>query len=25
MGINPGRTHRFYTGKPVIPFGFGLS
>merc|ERR1711988_255796 len=25
MGTNPGRTHRFYTGKPVIPFGFGLS
>jgi len=24
-GTNPGRTHRFYTGKPVIPFGFGLS
>jgi pre-mRNA-splicing factor SYF2/beta-D-xylosidase 4 len=24
-GINPGRTHRFYTGKPVVPFGFGLS
>lgn len=22
---NPGRTHRFYTGKPVLPFGFGLS
>ena len=22
---NPGRTHRFYTGKPTIPFGFGLS
>jgi beta-glucosidase-like glycosyl hydrolase len=21
----PGRTHRFYTGKPVVPFGFGLS
>jgi pre-mRNA-splicing factor SYF2/beta-D-xylosidase 4 len=25
MGTNPGRTHRFYTGKPVVPFGFGLS
>eukprot|EP01047_Picozoa_sp_COSAG01_P107825 COSAG01_NODE_36801_length_512_cov_1.280872_1_plen_90_part_10 len=25
MGTNPGRTHRFYTGKPVMPFGFGLS
>ena len=25
MGTNPGRTYRFYTGKPVIPFGFGLS
>lgn len=24
-GTNPGRTHRFYTGTPVIPFGFGLS
>jgi xylan 1,4-beta-xylosidase len=24
-GINPGRTHRFYTGDPVVPFGFGLS
>eukprot|EP00463_Aulacantha_scolymantha_P002975 TRINITY_DN372_c0_g2_i2.p1 TRINITY_DN372_c0_g2~~TRINITY_DN372_c0_g2_i2.p1 ORF type:complete len:541 (-),score=64.99 TRINITY_DN372_c0_g2_i2:507-2129(-) len=22
---NPGRTHRFYTGSTVIPFGFGLS
>lgn len=22
---NPGRTHRFYTGKATIPFGFGLS
>merc|ERR1719272_1834053 len=22
---NPGRTHRFYTGKPTLPFGFGLS
>jgi beta-glucosidase-like glycosyl hydrolase len=21
----PGRTHRFYTGKAVLPFGFGLS
>ena len=20
MGTNPGRTHRFYTGKAVIPF-----
>jgi beta-D-xylosidase 4 len=25
MGTNPGRTHRFYIGKPVMPFGFGLS
>jgi len=25
MGTNPGRTYRFYTGKPVLPFGFGLS
>jgi hypothetical protein len=24
-GTNPGRTHRFYTGKPVLPFGFGPS
>lgn len=24
-GTNPGRTHRFYTGKAVLPFGFGLS
>ena len=22
---NPGRTYRFYTGTPVLPFGFGLS
>lgn len=25
MGVNPGRTHRFYTGNAVVPFGFGLS
>ena len=25
MGTNPGRTHRFYTGDAVLPFGFGLS
>ena len=25
MGVNPGRTHRFYTGKAVLPFGYGLS
>merc|ERR1719502_46045 len=25
MGTNPGRTHRFYSGKAVVPFGFGLS
>eukprot|EP00418_Pyrodinium_bahamense_P007913 CAMPEP_0179121212 /NCGR_PEP_ID=MMETSP0796-20121207/57152_1 /TAXON_ID=73915 /ORGANISM="Pyrodinium bahamense, Strain pbaha01" /LENGTH=794 /DNA_ID=CAMNT_0020819793 /DNA_START=44 /DNA_END=2428 /DNA_ORIENTATION=+ len=25
LGTNPGRTHRFYTGRPVLPFGFGLS
>lgn len=25
MGTNPGRTHRFYVDKPVVPFGFGLS
>ena len=24
-GTNPGRTHRFFTGEPVVPFGFGLS
>ena len=24
-GSNPGRTYRFYTGKAVISFGFGLS
>ena len=24
-GTNPGRTHRFYMGTPVVPFGFGLS
>ncbi len=24
-GTNPGRTYRFYTGKPIVPFGFGLS
>jgi hypothetical protein len=24
-GFNPGRTHRFYTGVPVLPFGYGLS
>lgn len=24
-GTNPGRTYRFYTGTPVVPFGFGLS
>jgi hypothetical protein len=23
MGTNPGRTHRFYTGEAVVPFGFG--
>jgi len=22
---NPGRTYRFFTGNPVLPFGFGLS
>jgi len=25
LGTNPGRTYRFYTGKAVVPFGFGLS
>lgn len=24
-GTNPGRTHRFYTGKAIVPFGYGLS
>ena len=24
-GTNSGRTHRFYTGDAVVPFGFGLS
>merc|ERR1712166_730606 len=24
-GTNPGRTHRFYTGDAVVPFGYGLS
>ena len=24
-GTNPGRTHRFYAGTPVLPFGYGLS
>jgi beta-D-xylosidase 4 len=23
--FNPGRTYRFYTGVPVLPFGYGLS
>ena len=23
--VNPGVTHRYYTGQPVLPFGFGLS
>ena len=22
---NPGRTDKFYTGKPVLPFGYGLT
>ena len=21
-GTNPGRTYRFFTGEPVVPFGF---
>lgn len=25
LGTNPGRTHRFYTGKAVVPFDYGLS
>jgi beta-D-xylosidase 4 len=24
-GTNPGRTHRFYSKKPTLPFGFGQS
>ena len=24
-GVNPGRTYRFYTGKPVVEFGYGMS
>ena len=24
-GTNPGRTYRFFTGTPVLPFGYGLS
>jgi hypothetical protein len=24
-GTSPGRTYRFFTGTPVLPFGFGLS
>ena len=24
-GTNPGRAHRFHTGKAVAPFGYGLS
>ena len=24
-GTNPGRSYRFYTGQPVVEFGFGLS
>jgi hypothetical protein len=24
-GTNPGRTHRFYNGDAVVPFGYGLS
>jgi hypothetical protein len=24
-GTTPGRTYRFYTGKPIFPFGFGIS
>jgi hypothetical protein len=22
---NPGRTYKFYTGKPVLPFGYGIT
>ena len=25
MQAGPGRSYRFYTGKPLFPFGFGLS
>ncbi len=25
MSYPPGRTYRYFTGKPLIPFGFGLS
>ena len=25
MTTPPGRTHRYYTGKPLFPFGYGLS
>ena len=25
LGTNPGRTYRFFNGKAVVPFGFGLS
>ena len=24
-GTNPGRTYKFFTGTPVLPFGYGLS
>jgi len=25
MSAPPGRTHRYFTGKPIYPFGYGLS
>lgn len=25
LSAPPGRTHKYYTGTPVVPFGFGLS
>ena len=25
LSAAPGRTHKYYTGTPVVPFGFGLS
>jgi len=25
MSKTPGRTYRYFTGKPLFPFGFGLS
>lgn len=25
LSVAPGRTYQYYTGKPLVPFGFGLS